>query len=73
VTFFVFRYVSLASIIAALALPVAAWGAGRPPLVIGIAAAVALFVVLRHRTNITRLLAGTESKFQRPSSSPRSS
>jgi acyl phosphate:glycerol-3-phosphate acyltransferase len=73
VTFFVFRYVSLASIVAAVALPLAAWGAGRPPLVIGIATAVALFVVLRHRSNITRLLAGTESKFQRRSSSPRSS
>jgi acyl phosphate:glycerol-3-phosphate acyltransferase len=65
------RYVSLASIIAAVGLPVylyLIWGLGRGrmlhellPLLL-VAAALALLVVLRHRGNIARLLAGTESK-----------
>jgi acyl phosphate:glycerol-3-phosphate acyltransferase len=70
VTFFVSRYVSLASILAAVALPLVAWATNRPSLVVGIAALVAVFVVVRHRTNIARLVAGTESKFQRKKSGP---
>ena len=69
VTFYAFRYVSLASILAAVTLPFAAWGAHRPPLVIGLAALVAVFVLLRHRANIGRLLNGTEARFQRKKSS----
>ena len=65
VTFFASRYVSLASILASVALPVAAWGLGQAPLVTGLAALITLFVVLRHRDNISRLLAGTEHKFAR--------
>lgn len=63
VTFYSSRYVSLASILAAVALPIAAFFLGLPTAVTVIAAIVALFVVIRHRANISRLLAGTESKF----------
>jgi glycerol-3-phosphate acyltransferase PlsY len=56
------RYVSLASMVAAASLPVSAWLLGQSLLLIVVSAAVALFVVIRHRANIARLLAGTENK-----------
>jgi glycerol-3-phosphate acyltransferase PlsY len=63
VTFYASRYVSLASIVAAIALPIAAFFFHQPPLLLGLAAVIAAFVVLRHRANITRLMNGTENKF----------
>lgn len=71
-TFFTSRYVSLASILSAVALPLAAWMLGRPPLVLGIAVLVGAFVIIRHRANLVRLANGTEARFERrksPSSS----
>ncbi|ATC65635.1 acyl-phosphate glycerol 3-phosphate acyltransferase [Nibricoccus aquaticus] len=62
-TFYTTRYVSLASMLAAIALPIAAFFFKQPNLLIGLGGVIALFVVLRHRANITRLLNGTESKF----------
>lgn len=64
-TFYTSRYVSLASILAALALPVAAFVLGRAPLLIWLSVAIAAFVVLRHRSNIVRLMNGTENRFTR--------
>ena len=65
------RYISLASIIAALAFPLVlilaillapTWNlANLWPLLIA-ATVIPLMVVIRHRENIKRLLAGTESK-----------
>ena len=60
------RFVSLASMLAAISLPVAAIVFGKPPVLVGVSAAIALFVILRHRTNLSRLLAGTESKIGQP-------
>ena len=60
-TFYSTRYVSLASILAAISLPAAALLLGRPALLTGLAAGIAVFVVWRHRANIVRLLNGTES------------
>jgi glycerol-3-phosphate acyltransferase PlsY len=58
-----FRFVSLASICAAIGLPLAIFALGYPvPLAIG-GLAVAAIVVARHHTNIQRLLTGTESRF----------
>lgn len=64
-TFFIGRYVSLASILGAVTLPIAAWllGAGRP--LVALACAVAVFVIVMHRSNIRRLLAGTENRFSK--------
>lgn len=62
-TFYALRYVSLASIVAAISLPVSGYFLDASRLLLGVAVAIALFVVIRHRTNIQRLLAGTESKF----------
>lgn len=63
VTFFASRYVSLASIVASVALPAAAWLLGAPTAFAVLATVLGVFVILRHRTNIQRLLAGTENKF----------
>ena len=62
VTALVSRYISLASMLGALSLPISAFLLHRSPVLIGVAVAVAAFVVIRHRANISRLLAGTESK-----------
>jgi acyl phosphate:glycerol-3-phosphate acyltransferase len=69
-TFFVTRYVSLASIFAAITVPVAAYFFHSPPLVLGLTVLIGVFVVVRHRTNIQRLLNGTESKFVKKSDRP---
>ena len=67
VTFYSSRYVSLASILAALSLSVSVFFLNQPlPLVI-FAGIAALFVIIRHRTNITRLLNGTENRFVKKS------
>ena len=64
------RYVSLASICAAAALPVsvgALWYAGcegNGPL-LGFALVISALAIWRHRSNIERLRAGTESRFER--------
>ena len=62
IVFYATRYVSLASILAALAMPVAAYAVGESTLLIVVAAVMGLFVVGRHRANIRRLFQGTESK-----------
>lgn len=62
-TFFTSRYVSLASMLAAVSLPVCAWVFGRQALLIGLSALVAVFVVFRHRENCRRLFQGTEHRF----------
>ena len=78
VSFFVSRYVSLASLLAAAVLPVAVWfltrndgpasGFHAPLFWFSIIAAALIF--WRHRANIGRLLNGTESRFNRkPSAS----
>ena len=62
--FALFRYPSLASITAALSLPVAAAAIGEPWPVIAFAAIAALAVIVLHRPNISRLRAGTETRFR---------
>jgi glycerol-3-phosphate acyltransferase PlsY len=62
--FAVFRYPSVASITAALSLPLIAVALGEPWPVIAFAAIAALAVVVLHRPNISRLRAGTETRFR---------
>jgi glycerol-3-phosphate acyltransferase PlsY len=75
VVFLISRYVSLASVIAAAALPLitiyGSWFHGRiadgtwnKPLFF-FSLIISILAVWKHRTNITRLLAGTEHRFTR--------
>jgi glycerol-3-phosphate acyltransferase PlsY len=63
VAFLLFRYASVASILAALSLPVFAVLLEEPWPVIALAAIAAPAVALLHRANIARLRAGTENRF----------
>ena len=63
VSFFLFRYASVASILAGIALPVAAVGFGYPAPVIVFAVAAAVAILFLHRANLRRLRAGTENRF----------
>jgi acyl phosphate:glycerol-3-phosphate acyltransferase len=58
------RYVSLASISAAAAMPLSVFFLdGRTPVIL-MTVAIALLVVVKHKDNIQRLRAGTENKFK---------
>jgi len=60
---FVTRYMSLGSIVAAIMLPIlAAFIFSKPFPIVLLSLFMALLVLYRHRTNIQRLMAGTESK-----------
>lgn len=74
-TFAATRYVSLGSVLAAVAVPTASWvrfsmGLTPVPFCL-VATALGAFVIFRHRANISRLLAGTEPKFaKKPAAQP---
>jgi len=62
------RYISLGSMLAALAFPLAVWWLGPAerttvPILLLIAASSVLIIV-RHKDNIQRLLSGTENRFR---------
>jgi glycerol-3-phosphate acyltransferase PlsY len=57
-----FRYVSLASLCATAGLPLAILALGYSPWLAGAGLLVAVIVVVRHRENIARLMAGTERR-----------
>jgi glycerol-3-phosphate acyltransferase PlsY len=56
------RYVSLASMVAAVVLPLALWKTGASAAILWMGVGVATLVLVRHRTNFGRLLAGTENR-----------
>jgi acyl phosphate:glycerol-3-phosphate acyltransferase len=64
VTFLLFRYASVASIVAGISLPITAAVVGYPPEVILFGAAAGGAILFLHRGNLRRLRAGTESRFQ---------
>lgn len=66
VVFVVSRYVSLASIGVAAALPFIVWGTGGSPTMIGVAIALGALAIYKHKANLQRLLNGTEHRFGRP-------
>jgi glycerol-3-phosphate acyltransferase PlsY len=61
--FLVFRYASIASIVAGIALPVFAVVYGYPLSVVLFGAGAAAGILFLHRGNLSRLRAGTESRF----------
>ena len=62
VVFGLSRYVSLASISAAAALPLVVWLTGGSPVLIGITGAIGALAIYKHKANLQRLLAGTENR-----------
>ena len=63
VVMLVSRTVSLSSMIAAAAAPIVFWCFSYAAVLIAASAFLAGMIILRHRSNIQRLLAGTEPKF----------
>lgn len=65
VIFAITRYVSLASIVAAVMLPVFCllWMPDRSPVFVGGVIFLALLVIAKHHANISRLMQGTENRF----------
>ena len=64
----IFRYVSLASILAVALLPLLVWTLGlssATPGMLVLTAAASLLIVAKHHQNIRRLLAGTEPRWGR--------
>lgn len=58
------RYVSVSSIVAAIALPAAVWILPPHNLLLGIVTtALGALAIYKHKTNIQRLMAGTENRF----------
>lgn len=62
------RYVSLASICASATLPVAAWLTGESLTMVTITGGLAAMAIYKHKSNIQRLLKGTESRFGKSTS-----
>jgi glycerol-3-phosphate acyltransferase PlsY len=65
-----FRYSSLASLVAASVAPFYAWLLGLEPRIAIVVGAIAVLVAWRHRENIVRLAAGTESRLGQKNASP---
>ena len=64
--YFTIRMVAIASILFAVSLPISAYwlyGSGDPRLTLGVVLGV--LIVLRHRSNISRMLQGTENSFKK--------
>ena len=64
VLFFTFRYVSVASLAFGISLPLTNLIVGILDFRLWLCFALAVIIILRHRTNIQRLLKGTEKRFQ---------
>ncbi|HQB39879.1 MAG TPA: glycerol-3-phosphate acyltransferase, partial [Deltaproteobacteria bacterium] len=58
------RYVSLGSISAAAVMPVAVALLDGRSVLIGVTLLIALIVIVKHHSNIRRLMAGTENRFK---------
>src|SRR5215468_9572355 len=57
------KYISLGSILASLALPSIAYATGASAATLAVAIAAAALIIFRHRTNLSRLIGGTERRF----------
>jgi len=62
VVFVIWRYVSLASICAAIAVPIATWLIMKDQTLTVFTAIIGVVAIYKHKSNIQRLVAGTESR-----------
>jgi acyl phosphate:glycerol-3-phosphate acyltransferase len=69
VVFSIWKYVSLASIAAAIALPILAVFFGKGIDIVVFSAVVSMLGVFSHRSNIKRLIQGTETRIIKPKKS----
>ena len=58
------KYISLGSITAAFLLPIFTFFTHRDSYLFALSLIIGIFVIYRHKTNISRLLSGTENKFK---------
>ena len=58
----IFRYISIASIIASASVSIMMWAHAQPSQYIAFAVVAAAFILIKHKSNIGRLRAGTEPK-----------
>jgi acyl phosphate:glycerol-3-phosphate acyltransferase len=61
-TVWVTKYISLGSVMASIALPVIAYVSAAPPSIVAASCTASALIVLRHRTNLWRVRAGTERR-----------
>ena len=61
-TLLVSRFISLASVLAAIVLPIAAWNTGAKPGIVLLAALAGIVIVGRHWSNLVRIWKGEEPK-----------
>ncbi len=59
---YITRYVALTSIVCAIATPLLFYILKYPLAYVGMFAVIGIFIIIRHRSNIERLLKGTENK-----------
>jgi acyl phosphate:glycerol-3-phosphate acyltransferase len=58
------RYMSVGSIVAAICFPIFIYFTGKNPIYLTLAVILGFFIIIRHISNIKRLIAGTENKFE---------
>ncbi len=66
IVFYTTKYVSVASMLLGISLPITCWAVSASNTLITFATVLALFNLWNHRTNIQRLQEGTESRFGSP-------
>ncbi len=66
IVFYSTKYVSVASMLLGISLPITCWAVSASNTLITFATVLALFNLWNHRTNIQRLQEGTESSFGSP-------
>ena len=65
ITFYSTRFVSLASILLGVSLPVSAWVLTGSSSIFWFCLLLAVLIVARHKSNIVRIVNGTENRFSR--------
>lgn len=70
---FVFRFSSLSALVAAIAAPLVAFAFHASPIAIGAISVLAVLIFIRHKDNITRLMAGVEPKIGAKKDAPETS